>query len=123
LTVQEEALTQDKKDDFNVYIQLTDKSIYKIFYLAANGYAEKMDEAGQAGEEEKLKIMQAEAYGFFQAIKDSLSGGDEDASKQLNTLFALDNDSKAIKAAEVKSLFNKAIKGKIFSYHEKAPAA
>ncbi|MBM7648887.1 ribosomal protein S20 [Bacillus ectoiniformans] len=123
LKVQEEALQAENADDYQVYSQLTDKSAYKVYYLAANGYAEKIEAAVKEGKEDELQIMQAEAYGFYQAIKESLAGGDEEASKKLDELFSLDSDPKAIKASEVNSLFNKAIIGKITSYHEKAPAA
>ncbi|WP_338750517.1 hypothetical protein [Bacillus sp. FJAT-52991] len=123
LKVQEEALTAGNADDFQVYVQLTDKSIYKVYYLAANGYAEKIEAAVAEGKEDELKIMQAEGYGFLQAIKESLSGGNEEAAKKLDELFSLDTDPKTIKAAEVNSLFNTAIIGKITNYHQKVPEA
>ncbi|WP_203361550.1 hypothetical protein [Bacillus sp. REN10] len=123
LKVQEEALTAGNADDFQVYVQLTDKSIYKVYYLAANGYAEKIEAAVAEGKEDELKIMQAEGYGFLQAIKESLSGGNEEAAKKLDELFSLDTDPKTIKAVEVNSLFNTAIIGKVTGYHEKVPEA
>ncbi|MDE3839838.1 hypothetical protein C0966_10755 [Bacillus methanolicus] len=125
LSAQEEALTANKAEDFNVLVQLTDKSIYKSFYLAANSYAEKIEAAVKEGKDEaELKIMQAEAWGFLQAIKESLSGGDEAAAAKLNEIFSLDaTDPKTIKAADVNALFTKAIVGKIKGYYEKAPKA
>ncbi|EIJ79194.1 hypothetical protein PB1_16594 [Bacillus methanolicus PB1] len=125
LSAQEEALTANKAEDFNVFVQLTDKSIYKNFYLAANSYAEKIEAAVKEGKDEAdLKIMQAEAWGFLQAIKESLSGGDEAAATKLNEIFSLDKtDPKTIKAADVNALFTKAIVGKIKGYYEKAPKA
>ncbi|WP_108669374.1 hypothetical protein [Peribacillus acanthi] len=125
LAAQEEALTNNKPEDFDLYIQLTDKSIYKSYYLAANSYGEKIAQGVTEGKtEEELKQMQAEAWGFFQAIKGSLSGGDEAAAMKLDQLFALDQTQvKAINAEEVNSLFTKAINGKIKGYHEKVNAA
>jgi hypothetical protein len=125
LSAQEEALTANKAEDFTVFIQLTDKSIYKSYYLAANAYAEKIEAAVKEGKDEaELKIMQAEAWGFLQAIKESLSGGDEAAAAKLNEIFSLDKtDPKTIKAADVNALFTKAIVGKIKGYYEKAPKA
>ena len=66
--------------------------------------------------------MQVEAWGFFQAIKGSLGGGDEAAAAQLDKFFTLnESDPSAIKASETNSLFAKAIAGKIKGYYEKAP--
>ncbi|CAM3454842.1 hypothetical protein GCM10009865_34870 [Aeromicrobium ponti] len=125
LEAQEEALTSGNADDFNVFIQLTDKSVYKSYYLASASYAEKIEAAVEEGKDEaELKNMQAEAWGFYQAIKGSLSGGDEEAANKLNELFSLDaTEPASIKADEVNSLFNKAIVGKIKSYHEKVPTS
>lgn len=125
LAAQEEALTAGNADDFKVYIQLTDKSIYRSYYLASNSYAEKIEAAVAEGAEElDLQNMQAEAYGFYQAIKGSLSGGDEAAAAKLDQLFALDQTKAAdIKYEEVSSLFVKAIIGKAKGYHEKAAVA
>ncbi|WP_044894563.1 hypothetical protein [Bacillus alveayuensis] len=123
LAAQEEALKANNVDDFKVYIQLTDKSIYRSYYLASQSYAEKIEAGVKEGKEElELKQQQAEAWGFLQAIKGSLSGGDEAAAARLDELFSLDKTAvKDIKAEEVKMLFTKAIIGKIKSYHEKAP--
>lgn len=124
ITTQEEALNSGNADDFKVFSQITDKSIYKSYYLAANSYAEKIEAAVKEGKEDlELKNMQAEAWGFYQAIKESLSGGDEAAATKLNDIFSLDKtNAKDIKAEEVNTLFVSAIKGKIKGYHEKAPA-
>jgi len=124
LAAQEEALKANNVDDYKVYIQLTDKSIYRSYYLASQSYAEKIAAGVQEGKQElELKPQQAEAWGFLQGIKGSLSGGDEAAATRLDELFSLDKTSpKDIKIDEVKTLFAKAIFGKIKSYHEKAPA-
>ncbi|WLR50152.1 hypothetical protein LC040_12790 [Bacillus tianshenii] len=122
LSAQEEALNSGNVDDYKVYKQITDKSIYRSYYLAAQSYAEKIEKAVAEGNEEELQIMQAEGWGFYQAIKGSLSGGDEEAANKLNTLFSLNETEPAsIKAAEVKDLFANAFVGKIKSYHEKVP--
>jgi hypothetical protein len=124
LTAQEDALNANNAEDFNLYIQLTDKSIYRSYYLASYSYAEKITAAVKEGKDAtELKIMQAEGWGFLQAIKGSLSGGDEAATTKINTILSLDSDPTAINADEVNSLFLKAISGKIKNYVEKAPAS
>lgn len=126
LSVQEEALNTGNVDNYKIYTQLTDKTAYRSYYLAAQSYAEKIEKAVAEGETDlvTLQIKQAEAWGFFQAIKGSLSGGNEEAATKLNELFSLNvTDPTTIKAQEVKDLFAKAFVGKITSYHKKAPAA
>ena len=82
-----------------------------------------MEAGAKEGKEAKeLSIMQAEAWGFYQAIKGSLGGGDEAAAAELDKLFTLNTtDPSTIKAAETNALFAKAVAGKIKSYYEKAP--
>jgi hypothetical protein len=125
LSAQEEALNNENVEDYKVYTQITDKSIYRSYYLAANSYAEKIEAGIKEGKDEtELKIEQAEAWGFLQAIKGSLSGGDEEAAAKLDEIFSLDQtDAKTIKASEVDQLFTKAILGKAKGYHEKTAAA
>ncbi|MFS1514495.1 hypothetical protein VQL36_19005 [Chengkuizengella sp. SCS-71B] len=126
LSLQETALAEGNIDDLKVYKQMTDKSVYRSYYLAANSYAEKIAAAVQEGGAEKvdLQIKQAEAWGFYQAIKGSLSGGDEQAAAALDTIFNLgETDPESINADEVADLFVKAFVGKITSYHEKVPVA
>lgn len=78
LSAQEEALNAGNSEDFQVYLQVTDKSIYRSYYLAAKSYAEKIEAGAKEGKDkQELSIMQAEAWGFYQAIKGSLGGGDE----------------------------------------------
>ncbi len=119
LSAQEQALSEGNMEDFAVTKQVTDKSIYKSYYLASNSYAEKIEEAVKTGETDELQVMQTEALGFYQAIKGSLSGGDEEAAEKLSELFDISNDPEAIKADEVNDLFAKAFTGKIKGYHEK----
>lgn len=122
LSLQEEALTSGNIEDFSVYKQITDKSVYRSYYLAANSYAAKIAQAVSEGkkDETELKIMQAEGLGFYQAIKESLSGGDEAAANKLQELldFSKTNPT-TLNAEEVSSLFTKAFIGKITGYHEK----
>ncbi|MCA1031977.1 hypothetical protein LCL95_13160 [Bacillus timonensis] len=123
LAAQENALTEGNLDDFKVYVQLTDKSIYRSYYLAAKSYAEKIEAAVKEGttDEVTLQNMQAEAWGFFQAIKGSLSGGDEAAANRLNEIFSLTStEAKTINSEEVNQLFVKAFAGKITGYHVEA---
>ncbi|WP_339173134.1 hypothetical protein [Anoxybacillus sp. FSL W8-1294] len=123
LAAQEEALKANNVDDFKVYIQLTDKSIYRSYYLASKSYAEKIEAGVKEGKaEDELKGQQAEAWGFLQAIKGSLAEGDEAATTRLDEILSLNNDYKNIKAEEVGALFAKALFGKMKGYHEKAPA-
>jgi hypothetical protein len=123
ISAQEEALTAGNAEDFQVNLQVTDKSIYRSYYLAAKSYAEKIEAGVKEGKDKKeLTIMQAEAWGFYQAIKGSLGGGDEAAAAQLDKIFTLNTtDPATIKASETNALFAKAINGKIKGYYEKAP--
>jgi hypothetical protein len=123
LSAQEEALNSGNAEDFQVYLQVTDKSIYRSYYLAAKSYAEKIEAGVKEGKDSKeLSIMQAEAWGFYQAVKGSLGGGDEAAAAQLDKLFTLNTtDPATIKAAETNALFAKTIAGKIKGYYEKSP--
>lgn len=123
LSLQEEALADSNAEDFAVYKQVTDKSIYQSYYLASNSYAEKISKAVEEGNTEELAIMQAEGYGFLQAIKGSLSGGDEAAANELDSIFSLENDPSTIDADKVNALYTKAIKGKAEGYHEEAAEA
>lgn len=123
LSLQEEALADSNAEDFAVYKQVTDKSIYQSYYLASNSYAEKISKAVEEGNTEELAIMQAEGYGFLQAIKGSLAGGDEAAANELDSIFSLENDPSTIDADKVNSLYTKAIKGKATGYHEEAAEA
>ncbi|MEQ6391125.1 hypothetical protein RZN22_17710 [Bacillaceae bacterium S4-13-58] len=122
LSLLEEALTNGNIDDFSVYKQITDKTIYRSYYLASNSYAEKIAKAVSEGntDETELMIMKAEALGFYQAIKGSLSGGDEDAANQLQVIFDFSQtDATEVNPEEVSNLFVKAFIGKITGYHEK----
>jgi hypothetical protein len=126
LAAQEEALNAGNVDDFSVYVQLTDKSVYRSHYLAAQSYAEKIEKAVAEGETDAIVLQnkQAEAWGFYQAIKGSLSSGDQAAATKLDELFSLHmTNPQSISANDVKELFTKAFVGKITSYHTKAPKA
>lgn len=123
LALQEEALTSKNAADFSVYKQITDKSIYRSYYLASKSYAEKIAAAVKEGktDETELMIMQTEALGFYQAIKGSLSGGSEEAANKLQELFDFSKTKAAsINPEEVSNLFAQAFIGKITGYHEKA---
>jgi hypothetical protein len=122
LALQEEALASGNKDDFSVYVQITDKSVYRSYYLASNSYAKKIAQAVSEGKKDELelKIMQTEALGFYQAISGSLSGGDEEAANKLQELFDFSKtDAATLNPDEVSGLFTKAFIGKITGYHGK----
>ena len=125
LTAQEETITAKKAADFNVAKQLTDKSIYRSFYLAALGYAQKIEDGAKAGTDEKeLQMEQAEGYGFLLAIEESLAGGDEAAVAKLKELYDFSKTKPAdVQFKEVESLFAKALTEKIDGYHEEAQEA
>ncbi|OZM57913.1 hypothetical protein CIB95_06040 [Lottiidibacillus patelloidae] len=126
LSAQEQALNTGNVDDYSVYKQITDKTLYRSYYLAALSYVEKIEAAVTSGEYDTVSLQnkQAEAWGFYQAIKGSLSGGDEEAALKIDeklTLFVSNPEN--LKAEEVSELFTKAFVGKIKSYHAKAPKA
>ncbi|QNR19464.1 hypothetical protein HNY42_00200 [Exiguobacterium sp. Helios] len=125
LTAQEEAITAKNIADFNVAKQLTDKSIYRSFYLAALGYAQKIEDGVKAGTDEKeLQMEQAEGYGFLLAIEESLAGGDEEAVATLKERYDFSKTKPAdVKFKEIESLFAKALTEKIDGYHEETQEA
>lgn len=125
LTAQEEAIAAKNVADFNVAKQLTDKSIYRSFYLAALGYAQKIEDGVKAGTDEKeLQMEQAEGYGFLLAIEESLAGGDEEAVAKLKDLYDFSTTKpEGVKFKEVESLFAKALTEKIDGYHEETQEA
>lgn len=125
LTAQEEAIAAKNVADFNVAKQLTDKSIYRSFYLASLGYAQKVEEGVKAGTDEKeLQMEQAEGYGFLLAIEESLAGGDEEAVAKLKDLCDFSKTKpEGVKFKEVESLFAKALTEKIDGYHEETQEA
>lgn len=125
LTAQKEAITAKKAADFNVAKQLTDKSIYRSFYLAALGYAQKIEDGVKAGTDEKeLQMEQAEGYGFLLAIEESLAGGDEEAVATLKERYDFSKTKPAdFKFKEIESLFAKALTEKIDGYHEETQEA
>jgi len=125
LTAQEEAITAKNIADFNIAKQLTDKSIYRSFYLAALGYAQKIEDGVKAGTDEKeLQMEQAEGYGFLLAIEESLAGGDEEAVATLKERYDFSKTKPAdVKFKEIESLFAKALTEKIDGYHEETQEA
>ncbi|AQQ53454.1 hypothetical protein [Planococcus lenghuensis] len=123
LALQQEALEAGNAEDFAVYKQVTDKSIYRSYYLASNSYVEKIAQAVAEGNADPadLQIMQAEALGFYQAIQGSLSGGDEEAAAELQTLFDFSTtDPATLDPEAVEALFSEAFIAKIAGYHQKA---
>ncbi|WP_214848126.1 hypothetical protein [Exiguobacterium sp. s193] len=125
LTAQEEAITAENVADFKVAKQLTDKSIYRSFYLAALGYAQKIEEGVKAGaDEQELQMEQAEGYGFLLAIEESLAGGDEAAVAKLKEQYDFSKTKPAdVSYEEIEGLFAKALTKKIVGYHEEAMEA
>lgn len=125
LTAQEEAITAEKPADFNVAKQVTDKSIYRSFYLAALGYAEKIEDGAKEGEDEKeLQMEQAEGYGFLLAIEESLAGGDEEAVAKLKDIYDFSKTKpENVDFKEVEGLFAKALITKVEGYHEETQEA
>lgn len=125
LTAQEEAIAAKNVANFNVAKQLTDKSIYRSFYLAALGYAQKIEDGVKAGTDEKeLQMEQAEGYGFLLAIEESLAGGDEEAVAKLKDLYDFSKTKpEGVQFKEVESLFAKALTEKIDGYHEETQEA
>ncbi|MGL6102257.1 MULTISPECIES: hypothetical protein [unclassified Exiguobacterium] len=125
LAAQQEAIDAKELGDFNVAKQVTDKSIYRSFYLAALGYAQKIEDGAKAGTDEKeLQMEQAEGYGFLLAIEESLAGGDEEAVKTLKERYDFSKTKPAdVSYKEIEGLFAKALTEKVDGYHEEAQEA
>ncbi len=104
---------------------MTDKSIYRSFYLAALGYAQKIEDGVKAGTDEKeLQMEQAEGYGFLLPIEESLAGGDEEAVKTLKKRYDFSKTKPAdVSYKEIEGLFAKALTEKVDGYHEEAQEA
>ncbi|WP_294750321.1 hypothetical protein, partial [uncultured Exiguobacterium sp.] len=125
LAAQQEAIDAKELGDFNVAKQVTDKSIYRSFYLAALGYAQKIEDGVKAGTDEKeLQMEQAEGYGFLLAIEESLAGGDEEAVKMLKERYDFSKTKPAdVSYKEIEELFANALTEKVDGYHEEAQEA
>ncbi|GAB7388934.1 hypothetical protein BSNK01_27720 [Bacillaceae bacterium] len=122
LQKEKEAIENNKPEDVSVYKQIVDKTIYRSHYLAALKYAKEIEENAKKGDLEKAKVEQAEAWGFYQAIKGSLGDGDEKAANELQRLFSIETDVKEVSFDKVNKLFVQAFIGKIKGYHEKVAA-
>ncbi|WP_114572040.1 hypothetical protein [Exiguobacterium flavidum] len=125
LDAEKSAIAADSAADFGVAKQLTDKSIYRTFYLAALGYSQKVEDGVKAkADQAELQMEQAEGYGFLLAIEESLAGGDEAATARLKEIYDISKTKpEDVKYAEVESLFAKALTAKINGYHTEAQAA
>ncbi|ASI36613.1 hypothetical protein A0126_13830 [Exiguobacterium sp. N4-1P] len=125
LAAQEDAISAENVADFKVAKQLTDKSIYRSFYLAALGYAQKIEDGAKSGaDEQELQMEQAEGYGFLLAIEESLAGGDEAAVAKLKEQYDFSKTKPAdVSYEEIEGLFAKALTKKVVGYHEEAMEA
>jgi len=101
----------DKGDNlaYNLGKQMVDKTLMKGFYLASGGekgYAYKIEKGVKEGEKpEKLKIMQAEGWAFFQSVQGYVVKHDQASADYINQQFDLANDPKNIKGDEIHAAY------------------
>jgi hypothetical protein len=101
--------------EFNVHRQMLDKTLIKVFHLAALKYAV---EAPKQADAEKAKAEVTEGYFFYMPINGSLSAGSAADAKFIHDAFASGDPSK-LDAAKIKAAFAAALNGKISGYVEK----
>lgn len=101
----------DKGDNlaYNLGKQMVDKSLMKGFYLASGGekgYAYKIEKGVKEGEKpEKLKVMQAEGWAFFQSVQGYVVKHSQADAGYINQQFELSNDPKNIKGDGIHTAF------------------
>ncbi len=96
---------------FNVNRQILDKTLIKVFALAAMKYAV----SAPLADAEKAKIEMTEGYFFFMPIFNSLKGGSATDATFIADAFGSGDVSK-LKEAEINAAFAAAIIGKISGY-------
>jgi hypothetical protein len=99
---------------YNETRQMLDKSLIKIFALAAMKYAVSAPQA----DAEKAKVEMTEGYFFFNPIYNSLKGGSAADAEYIYNTFKSADVSK-LDTALIKKAFTRAIHGKISGYVQK----
>lgn len=125
LSAQQEAIDTKKIGDFNVAKQVTDKSIYRSFYLAALDYAQKIEDGVKSGTDEKeLQVGQAEGYASLLAVEKSLADGEEETVKILKERYDFSKTKPAdVSYKEIEGLFAQALTEKVDESHEETQEA
>ncbi|HAE0521051.1 TPA_asm: hypothetical protein G2720_24990, partial [Salmonella enterica subsp. enterica serovar Enteritidis str. P125109] len=111
--------------DFNVAKQVTDKSIYRSFYLAALDYAQKIEDGVKSGTDEKeLQVGQAEGYASLLAVEKSLADGEEETVKILKERYDFSKTKPAdVSYKEIEGLFAQALTEKVDESYEETQEA
>jgi hypothetical protein len=99
---------------YNVSRQIFDKTIIKVFALAAMKYAVSASAADAA----KAKIEMTEGYFFYMPIFNSLNGGSATDAKFIADAFA-SGDVNKLNSDEINDAFAAAFNGKISGYFNK----
>jgi hypothetical protein len=100
---------------FNLYRQMLDKTLIKVFHLATLKYAV---EAPKQADAEKARAEVTEGYFFYMPIFDSLTKGSEADAKYIESAFASGDPSK-LDAVKIKAAYAAALNGKISGYVNK----
>lgn len=106
---------------YNVFRQMFDKTLIKMFHLATITYAKKVPELAKTNPADALAGM-TEGYFFYLPIYNSLSGGHKPSADAIKAAFESGDPSK-INEAQIRDLFLKALIGKISNYADKVLAA
>ncbi|MFD2614282.1 stalk domain-containing protein [Paenibacillus gansuensis] len=107
---------QDKDvHSYNLFRQMFDKTLIKVFHLGVVAYAEKIPTLAN---EADAKIGVTEGYFFYMPIVASLKAGNQEAAESIEKAFA-SGDPKQIDPAKIKQAFIAAFNGKISGYVQK----
>ncbi|XEC96579.1 copper amine oxidase N-terminal domain-containing protein [Paenibacillus tarimensis] len=104
---------------FDLYRQMFDKTLIKVFHLAALGYAEKIP---TLTDEAAAKINVTEGYFFYMPIVNSLKGGNQEAAELIEKAFE-SGDPAQIDPVQIKAAFAAALNGKVSGYVNKTIAS
>ncbi|MBO8163504.1 MAG: copper amine oxidase N-terminal domain-containing protein [Brevibacillus sp.] len=117
----QKAVEEGDSLSYNVYRQMFDKTLIKMFHLATLGYAKKISEIRDS-QPEDTKAAITEGYFFFLPIYNSMAGGHQASADAIKAAFE-SGDASKIDEQAVKTAFLTALAGKISGYASKVLAA
>jgi hypothetical protein len=97
---------------FNLYRQMLDKTLIKVFHLATLKYAV---EAPKQADAEKARAGVTEGYFFYMPIYGSLTKGSKADAEYIANVFA-SGDASKLDAVKIKASYAAALNGKISGY-------
>ncbi|WP_281888915.1 copper amine oxidase N-terminal domain-containing protein [Paenibacillus sp. YYML68] len=85
--------------EYQVYRQIFEKTIMKVFVMGTVKYAGKVEESLAAGKLDDAKVQQVEGYFFYMPIYGSMTGGSKVAADAIKDAFG--SDGKALSTKTV----------------------